>query len=80
MYITTIQKWGNDVVLRIPDDILEKVNIKANDKVEIKILNRGLIITPVKKRKTLKERIDNYEGDYKCTEANFGESKGKEIF
>lgn len=44
------------------------VELYENDKVKIEVQNGNLLITPIKKHKTLQERIAEYEGDYKCSE------------
>ena len=77
---TKVQKWGNSKGIRIPKDILESVGLNENDKVEIKVKNGSLVIIPVKKHKTLKERIAEYNGDYKCEEWDTGNPNGKEVF
>ncbi len=76
---TTIQKWGNSQAIRIPKAILEKLNISERDKVEIKVEKGNIIIKPVKKHKTLEERIAEYKGDYKCREWDTGNPAGKEV-
>lgn len=77
---TKIQKWGNSKAVRIPKAIMEKAKINENDKVEIKVQDGNLVIIPIKKHKTLKERIDKYEGDYKCEEWATNKPVGKEVF
>ena len=76
---TTIQKWGNSQAVRIPKAILEMVQISENDKVEIRVQDGNLLIIPVKKHKTFKERIVGYEGDYQCGEWDTGKTRGKEV-
>lgn len=76
---TTIQKWGNSNAVRIPKALLEMVELCENDKVKIEVQNGNLLIIPIKKHKTLQERIAEYEGDYKCSEWDTGESVGKEV-
>ena len=75
---TTIQKWGNSQAVRIPKAILEKAELNENDRVEIKVVDGNVTIIPVKKHRTLEERIADYEGDYNCSEWDTGEQKGKE--
>jgi len=76
----TIQKWGNSHALRLPKALLDMVDLKENDEVEIKVQNGALLIVPVKKHKTLEERIAQYKGDYKCSEWDTGKPKGNEVF
>ncbi len=77
---TTIQKWGNSQAVRIPKSILEMTGLNENDRVEIKVQDGNLVIIPVKKHKTLEERIAEYKGDYQCREWDTGKPTGKEAF
>lgn len=77
---TTIQKWGNSQAVRLPKVILEMAELNENDKVQIKVQDGNLVITPIKKHKTLQERIAEYKGDYKCNEWDTGKPVGKEVF
>jgi len=75
----TIQKWGNSQGVRIPIKILESVQINENDVVEIKELNGGIFIQKkFAKYKDLDELFEGYEGNYKCSEYDFGEDMGRE--
>lgn len=77
---TTIQKWGNSQAIRIPKVVLEMTELKENDRVELKVEDGNLIIIPIKKHKTLEERIAEYQGDYTCSEWDTERSVGKEVF
>lgn len=76
---TTIQKWGNSQAVRIPKRILEMVRLRENDKVEIKVQDGNLVIVPVKKHRTLQERIAEYSGEYRCCEWDTGKPEGEEV-
>ncbi|MCF8010952.1 MAG: AbrB/MazE/SpoVT family DNA-binding domain-containing protein [Clostridiales bacterium] len=76
---TKIQKWGNSRAVRLPKNILEITGLKENDEVEIKVQDGNLVIIPVKKHLTLKERIANYKGNYTCNEWDAGKPSGKEV-
>jgi len=76
---TTIQKWGNSQAVRLPKVILEMADMGENDKVELRAENGKIVITPVKKHKTLKERVAEYKGDYGCSEWDTGKPTGKEV-
>lgn len=76
---SSIQKWGNSQAVRIPKAILEKAALKENDKVEIRVEDGKMVISPVKRRVTLAERIAEYQGEYKCSEFETGKPVGKEV-
>lgn len=77
--LAKIQKWGNSNAIRIPKAIIEEANIGENTEVEIKVVSTNIVIIPLKKHITLKERIVNYSGNYVCEEWDTGKKKGKEV-
>lgn len=76
-----LQKWGNSNGIRIPNIILKTLNLKPNDKVEIREENEQIIISKVKKQSmTLEERIRNYKGPNLVSDFSWDEPQGKEIW
>lgn len=80
--MTTIQKWGNSQGVRIPKILLDSVKWKENEQIVILVENDKLVIEKAnnKKRKSIKELFENFEGEYEPTEINWGEPKGGEIW
>lgn len=78
---TTIQKWGNSQGIRIPKVILDTVDLKENDSVNIVIDNNKLVIEKANsKRKNIKELFKNYKGKYKPVDIDWGKPERKEIW
>jgi antitoxin MazE len=78
---TTIQKWGNSQAVRLPKGLLEDAAMRENDRVEIKVENGCIIISRInKKHKTIEERLADYNGDYRSTEWDTGNPRGKEVW
>ena len=76
-----LQKWGNSNGIRIPNIILKTLNLKPNDKVEIREENDQIIISKVKRQSlSLEERIKNYKGPNLAKKFNLDEPQGKEIW
>ena len=76
-----LQKWGNSNGIRIPNFILKALNLKPNDKVEIREENDQIIISKVKKQNlSLEERIKQYNGPNLAKDFCWDEPKGKEIW
>ena len=74
--VTTMQKWGTSLGLRIPKSILSSLGIRENDKVEIQSKGNGIFI---KKALTdLDMLFEGYEGSTRCDEFDFGEDMGAE--
>ena len=75
-----LQKCGNSNGIRIPTIILKTLNLKLNDKVEIREENEQIIISKVKKQNlSLEERIKQYNGPNLVKDFCWDEPKGKEI-
>ena len=74
--VTTMQKWGTSLGVRIPKTILTSLGIGENDKVEIQNRGNGIFI-----RKALTDLdmlFEGYEDSFRCTEYDFGEDLGAE--
>jgi antitoxin MazE len=78
----TIQKWGNSQAIRLPKVLLETANLKENEQVQILAMQSQIVIKKieVKKFKTLKERLANFDGDYVFQEWDTGKPVGNEVF
>ena len=77
---TTIQKWGNSQGIRIPKFILEQLNLNADSDVSITVEDDSIIIRKAKKHVTLAERFADYTGETYCSEYDWGEPKGEEVW
>lgn len=76
-----LQKWGNSVGIRIPNNLLKSLNLRVNDILNIKEEDNKIIISKSKKGKiNLKELFDNYNGDNMSKEFVWDDSRGKEIW
>ncbi|MBO5120166.1 MAG: AbrB/MazE/SpoVT family DNA-binding domain-containing protein [Bacilli bacterium] len=76
-----VQRWGNSDGIRIPSSILKSLNIKTNDILNIEQQDDKIIITiPKRKKISLKERFENYNGKNLANEFSWDESVGNEIW
>ncbi len=65
----TISKWGNSQGLRFPKDIMEEINLKVGDKVELKTENNTVIIKPLRRKKIdINELVKKIPKDYNPSE------------
>ena len=78
----TIQKWGNSQAIRLPKALLETASLKENEQVQILAMRNQIVIKKVEtaKRKTLKERLAGFDGDYVFQEWDTGKPVGGEVF
>ncbi|MCL2086439.1 MAG: AbrB/MazE/SpoVT family DNA-binding domain-containing protein [Oscillospiraceae bacterium] len=67
---TTLQlaAWGGSTALRIPKNILQRLNLNEKSTVKVRIDNDEIIIKPVYPHKTLKERFEGWVGNYELTD------------
>jgi len=77
--LAKVQKWGNSQGIRIPKVILDNANINTDDDIDIQVIDGRIILEPVKKHRTLKDRMKNYNGNYECSEWKTGNSVGREV-
>lgn len=77
---TTIQKWGNSQGIRIPKQLLEALDLRESDKVEIERQQDAIIIRKAaKKHRTLEERLAGFKGPYEFFEWDTGAPVGNEV-
>lgn len=56
---TKLQKWGNSLAVRIPDDVVEDAGLAPGMEVTVRRVRNTVVITPAhaKKRPTLEELV-----------------------
>ncbi|MEW6519247.1 MAG: AbrB/MazE/SpoVT family DNA-binding domain-containing protein [Thermodesulfobacteriota bacterium] len=52
--LMTIKKWGNSLATRIPKAVVESVNLRLDQEVDVEAINGKIIITPITKKKEYK--------------------------
>lgn len=58
---TTIQKWGNSQGIRLPKNVIDAVNMKENDMVNLEVSESTIIIKKTtEKYKNLHERLEAF--------------------
>lgn len=77
--LAKIQRWGNSQGVRIPKSILSSAAFAEDEEVEIIAFDGYIVIEHTKRHKSLKERLENYNGDYQCTEWDTGSPVGREV-
>lgn len=79
--VTNIQNWGNSQGIRIPKSIMSELKLTNGQSVELVVEGDHLIIRKVDNgRKTINELFENYNGDYVCSEVDWEESVGNEVW
>ncbi len=74
-----IRSWGNSQGIRIPKDILEKLQLKTSDVLDIGIDNDSIVLRKSFEHKTFEERLAKYDGNISICDFDWGEPKGREM-
>ena len=75
----TVRPWGNSQGIRIPKNILEKLNIGISDTLQIEIEDDAIALKKTIKHKTFEERVAEYDGKISVCDFDWGEPVGKEL-
>lgn len=83
----TIQKWGNSNALRIPKKILDSLDLKENDSVELTQTADGFTVTKCKPELTVRQLMEDFYGvpmdqipEVNQSELSWGKPMGEEIW
>ena len=74
-----VKPWGNSQGIRIPRNILEKLNISISDTLQIDVVGDAIVLKKTFKHKTFEERLEEYDGKISICDFEWGEPLGKEI-
>jgi antitoxin MazE len=78
--VINLGSWGNSIGLRLPKNVIDRLGLDNHSAVSYRITeNNEMIIKPVYKHKTIKERFADYTGEYRGEELCWGEDVGEEI-
>ena len=74
-----IRAWGNSQGIRIPKDILERMNLKVSDVLNIEIENDAIVLRKQFAHKSFEQRLLEYNGKISVADFDWGEPKGREL-
>ena len=77
LMLLQLHKWGNGTGIRFTKELMERAGIAANDTLDAQIENGQIVLTPVFRHKSLKERAAEFGGELHLSdemprEANVG--------
>ncbi len=78
---TKIKKWGNSQGLRLTKIMLEEIQARVGDEVEIYTQEGKIIVEPVKQvrgKYDLNSLVADIQQEYKSSELDWGKPVGKE--
>ena len=78
--ITTVQKWGNSLAVRIPKNITKDTRVSEGSNINIMVENGNIILSPSAKDYSLKELLKNVTNENIHSEVSTGDHIGGEIW
>ncbi|MFM7562968.1 MAG: AbrB/MazE/SpoVT family DNA-binding domain-containing protein [Planctomycetota bacterium] len=78
--MSTVQKWGNSLAIRIPRALAGQLEVSEGTDVEMCVREGELVVRPTKSKKTsLRELLKNCKRSQLHGETDFGADVGGEI-
>lgn len=74
-----IRAWGNSQGIRISKKVMEKLDLKVSDVLDVTVENNTLVLRKSFEHKTFEERLAEYNGEISVEPFDWGEPAGKEI-
>jgi antitoxin MazE len=73
-------KWGNSLAVRIPKTVLDELQFKEGDELNVRIKNGRLQLLPVAGRETLASLVTRITPENRHGEVDWGGLVGKEVW
>ena len=77
---TTIRRWGNDAAIRIPAALMQQVNLRIGQEVDIRVEGGGIVLAPVRQPRDLASLVDGITADNLHGEVDVGPAVGREAW
>lgn len=75
-----IQRWGNSLALRIPKTVATELGLQGNSQVEIKVIDRKLVVMPIVNIVSLNELLNKIKPETLHGAIDWGQPQGNEIW
>jgi antitoxin MazE len=78
--MSTIQKWGNSLAIRIPQTLAGQLDVEEGAAVDLCVRDGELVVRPVRSKKlSLGELLKNCRPSQLHGETDFGADVGREV-
>ena len=74
-----LKQWGNSQGIRIPKNILDKMQLKISDVLDLEVKDDTIILKKQFVHRTFEERLAEYNGEITVCDFDWGEPAGREI-
>ena len=77
---TAVSKWGNSLALRLPRKLAADARLSEGTRVELRVADGALIVTPARPRYTLAELLAGMKPEHAHGEVEWGPPRGEEAW
>ena len=77
---TNLAKWGSSLAVRIPKAILDTVQLKAGDQIEIEVQNHAIVIQAAAEKPNLEQLLEGITPENCHPATNWGKRVGREAW
>ena len=74
-----LRAWGNSQGIRIPKSIIDRLDLKVSDVLDIEIENDAIVLRKQFVHKSFEDRLKEYNGKISVCDFDWGEPKGREM-
>jgi antitoxin MazE len=74
-----LRAWGNSQGIRIPKSIIDRLELKVSDVLDIEIENDAIVLRKQFVHKSFEDRLKEYNGKISVCDFDWGEPKGREM-
>ena len=78
--VTSVQRWGNSLAIRIPKPFASQVKLSEDSEVDISMNGDTIVITPARRKWKLDELVSRITPDNRHSEVEIGSRSGKEAW
>ena len=78
--MSTVQKWGNSLAVRIPSALAGQLNVGDGSEVDLEVRDGELVVRPVRRQElSLRDLLKDCKPSQLHGEVDFGEDVGREV-
>lgn len=78
--ITTVQRWGNSLAIRIPKPFAVETDLQENSEVDIALDGDRIVVSPARKEWRLGDLVKAISPQNLHRETSWGDSAGREVW
>jgi len=78
--VTSIQRWGNSLAIRIPKAFAAQAQLSENSDVDISLEGERIVVTPARRQWTLRQLVEGITPGNRHREIHWGGRTGKETW